>query len=169
MGVADTAAPEEARREVLRMLTERGWHLTAAESCTGGLFMARMIDVPGASAAVGLSFVTYSNEAKEAALGVSGDTLRSFGAVSSQTAREMAEGAARAAKAEAAVAITGIAGPDGGTAEKPVGLVYTGVYLNGEVSVMKKIHSGSRAQIRSCSADEAACFLLDCMKRGSSW
>ena len=153
----------EAAREVIEELRRRGWKLTAAESCTGGLFIAGMIDVPGASAVIDQSFITYANEAKESILGVAHETLEKFGAVSEETAREMAAGAARAANAETAVGITGIAGPDGGTPEKPVGLVYTGVYIDGKVFIRRRIHTGTRREIREKSAEEAAVFLKECL------
>ncbi len=151
----------KAAEEVIKELARRGWKLTAAESCTGGLFIAGMIDVPGASAVIDRSYITYANEAKESILGVSHDTLERYGAVSEETAREMAFGAAKAAGADAAVGITGIAGPDGGTAEKPVGLVYTGVYIDGKVFVMRRVHTGTRREIREKSAEEAVLFLKD--------
>ena len=114
-------------------------HLTcsAAESCTGGLFSGRLINYNGISEAYMMGFITYSNEAKEKLLGVPHETLEQFGAVSEQTARAMAEGAAAAADTDAAVSITGIAGPGGGTPQKPVGLIYIGVHLKGKTQVLK--------------------------------
>lgn len=112
---------------VARLLLERGRTLAVAESCTGGLITHRLTDIPGASGFLREGLVTYSNEAKMELLGVSPETLGKFGAVSPQCAREMALGARRRARTDYAVATTGIAGPGGGTPEKPVGLVYLAV------------------------------------------
>ena len=112
---------------VVNALRAAGKTVACAESLTGGMLASRLVDVPGASSVLGEAYVTYSNEAKMRLLGVSKDTLRQFGAVSAQCAREMAEGARLAAGADFALSTTGIAGPDGGTPEKPVGLVYVGV------------------------------------------
>ena len=105
--------------------------VTTAESCTGGLVAARLVDVPGVSEVFKQGFITYSNKAKRKLLNVKKTTLKEFGAVSEKTAREMAKGAILASGADAAIATTGIAGPDGGTEEKPVGLVYIGVSVRG--------------------------------------
>ena len=121
-----------------------------------------LVNVPGISEWFGEGYVTYSNEAKEKLLGVSPKTLEAYGAVSEQTAEEMARGAARAAGAEVAISATGIAGPDGGTAEKPVGPGYMGCFCNDCVRVEKHIFSGDRAQIRAQSV-QAALRLLKTM------
>lgn len=132
-------------------------HLTVAtaESCTGGLVAARLISYPGISAALCEAHVTYANEAKVKYCGVSAETLARFGAVSEQTAREMAQGLRLISGADIAVSTTGIAGPGGGTAEKPVGLVYIGVASARGVTVKKKQFSGDRARVRSLAALEA--------------
>ena len=108
----------------VELLLERKLTLTTAESCTGGMVASRIVDVPGASGTLMQGIVTYSNEAKEKYLGVKHETLKEFGAVSSETAEEMALGAVWVAGADVGIATTGIAGPGGGTPEKPVGLVY---------------------------------------------
>lgn len=105
-------------------LLARGWHVTCAESCTGGGIAAAITAVPGSSGWFGAGFVTYSNHHKQQLLGVSEQSLAAFGAVSEQVVREMAQGARVAAGAEIAVAVSGIAGPDGGSADKPVGTVW---------------------------------------------
>ena len=120
---------EEIRQEpmeetVIRLLQESKLTVTTAESCTGGLIAGTLVNVAGASDVLGEAYVTYSNEAKQRLVGVRAETLEQFGAVSEQTAREMAAGAAKAAGADVAFSSTGIAGPGGGTKEKPVGLVY---------------------------------------------
>lgn len=133
---------------VADLLLERKLTMTTAESCSGGLLAARMINVPGVSEVFKAGFITYANEAKQNLIGVREETLQQYGAVSSQTAEEMARGAARTAGADVAVSITGIAGPDGGTPEKPVGLVYIGCYVQGSVQVEEYHFSGSRMKIR---------------------
>lgn len=148
--------------EVAELLEQKKLHVTTAESCTGGLIAGALVNVPGISEWFGEGYVTYSNEAKEKLLGVSRETLTTCGAVSAETAGEMARGAADAAGVDVAVAVTGIAGPDGGTAEKPVGLVYMGCFCKGELCVEKHIFAGDRAQVRAQSV-QAALQLLKSM------
>ena len=118
------AALRDAARRVLRSFRARGLKIATAESCTGGLVAAALTDIAGSSDVVDRGFVTYSNAAKEAMLGVPASTLKRYGAVSEQTAAAMAAGALKNSAADVAVAITGIAGPGGGTKQKPVGLVH---------------------------------------------
>jgi nicotinamide-nucleotide amidase len=113
-----------AARRVLDLLRARGLKVATAESCTGGLVAATLTEIAGSSDVVDCGFVTYSNAAKQAMLGVPAATLKRHGAVSGETAAAMAAGALKNSQADLAVAITGIAGPSGGTTEKPVGLVY---------------------------------------------
>ena len=141
--------------DVARLLEQKKLHVTTAESCTGGLIAGALVNVPGISTWFEEGYVTYSNEAKEKLLHVSHETLTTYGAVSAETAMEMATGAAKAAGAEVAVVSTGIAGPDGGTREKPVGLVYLGCFCKGTVRVEKHIFIGDRVQVRSQSVREA--------------
>lgn len=117
---------------LLQACQERGIMLATAESCTGGLIIAALTDIAGSSAVVDRGFITYSNEAKMEMLGVSAATLNAHGAVSRETAIEMAKGALANSRAGLTLAVTGIAGPGGGSAEKPVGLVWFGVGLKGE-------------------------------------
>ena len=134
----------------------KGLRLTMAESCTGGLVAALLTEIPGSSDVVGRGFVTYSNEAKQELLGVSPETLAAHGAVSGETAREMARGAlARAGPdADLAVAVTGVAGPGGGSAEKPVGTVWLAVASTGGETVSSKHNlGGDRAQIRRAAVE----------------
>ena len=123
---------------VVREMSQRGLTLATAESCTGGLIASRVTDVPGASAVLTHGFVTYANEAKESLLDVSESSLAQHGAVSEEVCREMVEGALRASGADLAIAVTGIAGPDGGSDEKPVGTVFLGVAEKGKESVVHK-------------------------------
>ena len=133
---------------VVHMLTEKGLKISSAESCTGGLFAKLITDIPGSSAVLDESYVTYANQAKTKILGVKPQTLEKYGAVSEQTAREMADGLYNVTKSSVCAVFTGIAGPGGGTAEKPVGLVYTGVCIDGKTDVYKLQLSGSRDKIR---------------------
>ena len=135
--------------------------LTTAESCTAGLLAGRIMNVAGASGVYNEGHITYSNEAKERILGVSHETLEKYGAVSPQTAHEMAAGAAKAANADAAVSVTGIAGPGGGTKEKPVGLVYVGCYVKGNVRVEEFRFMGNRAKNREYAVVRALTVLRE--------
>ena len=140
---------------VLELLKKRGETVTFAESCTGGLLCGAFVDCAGASDCLKESFVTYANEAKEDLLGVKSETLARCGAVSGECAREMALGAARAAGADWAVSVTGIAGPGGGTAEKPVGTVWIGVAHRGTAQAREYHFRGERQWIRKLSVVNA--------------
>lgn len=137
--------------EVAALLTQHKLSITTAESCTGGLIAGTLVNVPGISGQFQEGYVTYSNEAKEKLLGVSHETLLCHGAVSSQTAEEMAYGARKAANADISIVSTGIAGPDGGTEEKPVGLVYIGCCYRENVKVERHIFSGNRQDVRNAA------------------
>lgn len=120
--------------QTVAKLKEHGWHISFAESCTGGLAAGTLVSVPSASAVLDAAFVTYANAAKIKYAHVKEETLRRHGAVSEETAREMAAGVALESGAEVGVGISGIAGPDGGTEEKPVGTVCFGFYIDGKSS-----------------------------------
>lgn len=135
-------------RAIGDLLVRRGWRLATAESCTGGGLGAALTACPGASDWFSGGIVAYSNACKETLLGVAAGTLRSCGAVSGQTAREMVSGLADRLGAECGVAITGIAGPGGGTPEKPVGLVYIAVAVPGKVTVHRQVYPGDREAVR---------------------
>lgn len=143
------------------ILVGKGLTIATAESCTGGMVAARLINYPGISASILEGAVTYSNEAKIRRLGVKEETLNSFGAVSEETAIEMAKGIASTSGADIGIATTGIAGPGGGTEEKPVGLVYIAVYYNNEVEVRKLNLSGNRQRVR----ERAATAVIDMVRR----
>ncbi len=147
--------------DIVRKLIAKGVTVAAAESCTGGKISAAVTDVAGASAIFGYGLVTYSNEAKVKLLGVSEKTLLEHGAVSEETAREMAAGLSRVSGADAAVAVTGIAGPGGGTAAKPVGLVYIGLAVGGEIDVKKNLFSGDRGEIRRQTVETALALIAE--------
>tara|TARA_B100000925_G_scaffold291905_1_gene282356 strand:+ start:3527 stop:4759 length:1233 start_codon:yes stop_codon:yes gene_type:complete len=134
---------------VVELLAKRGRTLAIAESCTGGLISSRITDVAGSSEVFRYGFVTYANEAKQELVGVSQDALRSYGAVSDPVARQMAEGALKAGEADIAVAVTGIAGPAGGSEEKPVGTVFLGLAERGrETQVYQQFHPWARAAFK---------------------
>jgi len=137
-------------------LLRRGWRLACAESCTGGWASQAMTAVAGSSDWFERGFVTYSNDAKQDLLEVGGHTLAAFGAVSTETAKEMAEGALRHSRAQCAFAITGIAGPSGGSPDKPVGTVCFAWARNGEVTEVGREHfTGDRRQVRAQSVRHA--------------
>ena len=140
-------------------------HLTicTVESCTGGLLAARLINVPGVSEVFKAGYITYSNKAKRRLLGVKKNLLLKHGAVSEQVAKEMARGAALVSKADVTVSVTGIAGPGGGTEEKPVGLVYMGCSVCGRVTVKKCQFSGSRGKIRENTVSAALSLMRECI------
>ena len=133
---------------VAKLLIEKKLTISTAESCTGGMIAGTLINYPGISEVFLEGAVTYSNEAKHKRLGVKNETLDKYGAVSEETAREMAIGIANTAGTDVSIVTTGIAGPDGGTLEKPVGLVYIGVYVQGQVIVQKHIFNGNRSRVR---------------------
>lgn len=150
-----------------RNLRERGWRFAAAESCTGGLLCRKIAAIPGASDYLDRSFVTYSNQSKIDLLGVPEDVLSSRGAVSEEVAVAMAEGARKQARVEVAVGITGIAGPTGGTPEKPVGTVFIACVTPAKRVVEKYLFGGTREQIQE-SAAQAALILLWMVLTGES-
>lgn len=140
--------------------------LVTAESCTGGGLAEMITQVPGSSAWFERGFVTYSNDAKREMLGVDHDTLENFGAVSEQTACAMVEGALSHSHAQVAVAITGIAGPDGGTEEKPVGTVCLAWYREGHQVQSAKVHfEGDRKQVRQQACLLALQGLIDLLEK----
>ena len=137
---------------VLAACRTRGWHLATAESCTGGLVAAALTAIAGSSDVVERGLVTYSNEAKIELLGVPAETIAAHGAVSAQTAAAMARGAVARTPADLAVSITGIAGPGGGTPQKPVGLVYLGAARRGGACrVERRVFPGDRTAIRDAA------------------
>ncbi len=146
---------------VVRLLKKHELTVTTAESCTGGLLAARLVNVPGVSDVFREGFITYANRSKRKILDVSKSTLKKYGAVSEQTAKEMATGGVFATDADVCVAITGLAGPDGGTEEKPVGLVYIACYLREKVRVERYQFKGDRNKIREQSVVKA----LDLLRR----
>lgn len=152
---------ETLEEAVVKLLAKHDLTVTTAESCTGGLVAGRLINAPGASEVFKEGFITYSNKAKRKYLEVSKSTLKKYGAVSPETAREMATGGVFATDSDVCVAVTGIAGPDGGTEEKPVGLVYIATYMKDKVQVERYQFKGNRAKIR----EQAVVKALDLLRR----
>lgn len=148
---------------VVDLLLANGLTVTTVESCTGGLLAGRLINVPGVSEVYKSGHITYSNKAKRRLVGVKKTTLDKYGAVSSKVVKEMALGAAALNRADVSVAVSGIAGPDGGTSEKPVGLVYIGCCVCGQVTVREYHFSGTREKIRECTVAEALILMRRCM------
>lgn len=149
------------QKTVVELLLKNKKKISFAESCTGGLLAKKITEVSGASGCFDCSFVTYSNEQKENLLGVKGETLERYGAVSPQTALEMCKDVRERAKADIGIGITGIAGPDGGTDEKPVGLVYIGICTDDVWGVCKLNLAGGRGMVR----ERAALYALDLARR----
>lgn len=148
-----------------KALLARGWTLASAESCTGGGLAAAITDIAGSSQWFERGFITYSNQAKQDMLGVSTETLMACGAVSEATVREMANGALAHSQAQVAVAVSGIAGPDGGTPEKPVGMVCLAWGLSGKpAAVCTEYFSGDRQSVRMQAVQRALQGLLDILE-----
>jgi nicotinamide-nucleotide amidase len=146
--------------ETIAALKTAGITVATAESCTGGLIAGALTSVSGSSDVVYGGFVTYANEAKIAMIGVPFGMLRQFGAVSKEVAMAMADGAIAAAGTHLAVAVTGIAGPDGGTADKPVGLVHFSVATEGGTTHLKKVFPGNRDEVRHATVVQALRLVL---------
>jgi nicotinamide-nucleotide amidase len=148
---------------VLSACRARSWKIATAESCTGGLVAAALTEIAGSSDVVDRGFVTYSNEAKQQMLGVPAATLRDFGAVSRQTAEAMARGALQASRVDVVVAITGIAGPGGGSADKPIGLVHFAAASREGALTHNETHYGDigRSQVREKSVLQALAMLRE--------
>jgi nicotinamide-nucleotide amidase len=149
--------------DIVAKLSALNLTVATAESCTGGLIASTIVDVPGASDCFNEGYVTYSNEAKMKNLGVLDETLMAHGAVSVETATEMAKGVRKRANADFGIASTGIAGPGGGSPTKPVGLVYIACAYKDKCDV-KELHlSGDRTSVRRKAANEALLFLSQCL------
>ena len=157
----EQAALEAAGRELGTALLERGWRMATAESCTGGWIAQVMTATAGSSDWFECGLVTYSNAAKQSLLGVAAMTLECHGAVSVETAEQMAEGALRAAGVDLAVAVTGVAGPGGGSPDKPVGTVCFGFAVSGRSTLTERqVFAGDRREIRARTVAHALSRLL---------
>lgn len=154
---------ETLEQVVLKHLMAKNLTVTTAESCTGGLLASRLINVPGASAVIKSALITYCDEEKTRLLSVPKELLEKYTAVSAEVAEAMAIGGAKAGGANACLSVTGIAGPDGGTKERPVGLVYIGCYLNGKTIVSEYRLRGNREKIREQAVVQALDLLRRCL------
>ena len=158
-----------AAQDVLRLadlLRERDWKLATAESCTGGMIAAACTDLAGSSLWFDRGFVTYSNAAKSQSLGVDAGLIETQGAVSEVVVRAMAFGAVRQSQAQVAVAVTGVAGPSGGSAAKPVGSVWFGFQVDGVVTSESRRFAGDRAAVRAATVRHALNRLLQLLAPG---
>ena len=151
--------------KVVKELMNRGYTVTTAESCTGGLLAGRILNVSGASEVYNEGHITYSNEAKERILGVYSETLKTYGAVSEEVASQMAVGAKNVANATIGLSTTGIAGPGGGTKEKPVGLVYVACAFEDQVFVEECRFCGSREENRNAAVEATLELLLKILSK----
>lgn len=156
-----SAATEALCGRLAERLLARGWMLATAESCTGGMIAAACTDLSGSSNWFERGFVTYSNEAKADLLGVDPSLIARHGAVSEVVARAMAFGAVRHSRAQVSVAVTGVAGPTGGSAEKPVGTVWFGFQVDGQLTSELRRFDGDRAAVRAATVQHALQRLLE--------
>lgn len=155
----------EPGKQIIDLLTERKQTIVTAESCTGGLIAAALTDIPGASAALYGGYITYANSAKSRMIHVQSRLIRDYGAVSNQVARAMADGARNTARADYAVAVTGIAGPDGGSDKKPVGLVYIAVSSElATVVIEHRFGDLGRDEVRKASVAAALELVLQVLQ-----
>ncbi|MBK0391560.1 CinA family protein [Ramlibacter algicola] len=156
-----TASTHALAAQVAEALLARGWMLATAESCTGGMIAAACTDLAGSSQWFERGFVTYSNAAKSDSLGVDAGAIETHGAVSEVVARAMAFGAVRHSQAQVGVAVTGIAGPTGGSVDKPVGTVWFGFCVDGRLSSELRRFDGDRAAIRQATVQHALTRMLE--------
>ena len=157
---------EEKAAAIIAYYKARGLMVSTAESCTGGLIAGALTEIPGSSAVVDRGFVTYTNEAKAELLGVSAATLAAFGAVSQETALQMAHGALYRSRADVAVAVTGIAGPGGGSEEKPVGLVHLAARARTGKLIHREMRYGDigRSKVRLATVSTALDILMEAVQ-----
>lgn len=160
-------AREPLEQKVGRLLNERNLIISCAESCTGGLLTSRLTDVAGSSVYVKGSVVCYTNEIKKSFVGVPQNILDEFGAVSEQTALCLADGIRKKFSTDIGVGVTGLAGPGGGTEEKPVGLVFIAVSGEKGTVASRNIFAGDRAEIKSAAAEKALSMLEDYLSQGA--
>ncbi len=151
--------------QLVDLLIEKSYHISFAESCTGGLCCANLVNVTNASRVLDMSFVTYANEAKIELLGVKAETILENGVVSEEVAKEMAQGVSNRARSEIGVGVTGVAGPGGGTAKKPIGMVCFGFCINGETKTYtKQFGEIGRNQVRKSSVEFVYNTLIELLK-----
>ena len=154
----------EMEEKLVQTLAEMGLTISTAESCTGGMLASKIIDISGASDVYSEVFITYSNDAKMKYLKVKEETLDNYGAVSRETVLEMADGCCKQTGSDVALVTSGIAGPGGGTPEKPVGLVYIGCAYKDEVTAREFRFDGDRYEIRRQAVDEAIAMAVEMLE-----
>lgn len=155
----------DLNKQLIELLIEKKLTVSSAESCTGGLISALLTDIPGASEVLNECIVTYSNDAKMRQLGVKAETLSACGAVSFDTAEQMAAGICARTGADVGIAVTGIAGPGGGTEKKPVGTVFIGISVKGKISVFENHFDNiSRSKVRESTCNEALSKTIELIK-----
>ena len=162
-GFTELLPAEETAVKLIDALKAASQKIATVESCTGGMLAARLINIPGVSEVFKTGHITYSTKSKRKFVGVKKSTLHKYGAVSEQVAKEMANGCAAITKSDVTVSVTGIAGPDGGSDEKPVGLVYIGCCVCGKTVVKEYHFSGNRAKIRESSVAAALTLMRRCV------
>ena len=162
------AACEQLARDLIAACNERGWRLATAESCTGGLIIGCLTEIAGSSTVVDRGYITYDNRAKMEMLGVREATLAAHGAVSEATVLEMAAGALARSGCQLAIAVTGIAGPGGGSAEKPVGLVHMAVASQVDLRHEHHVFTGDRTAIRLATVERALWLALGTVRTSRS-
>jgi len=161
----DQSQIENLTRQLSNQLRQCAWRICTAESCTGGLIAKTFTDLAGSSDWFDRGFVTYSNQAKMDMLGVKANTLQQYGAVSEQVATQMAAGALRHSEAQVAISVTGIAGPGGGSAEKPVGTVWFGFAVDERIMSVRQQFDGDRQQVRNSSLQFAIETILHLLQK----
>ncbi len=154
---------KQIEKILVEKLIAKGLKISTAESCTGGMIAAKITAVPGASECFDAGVVTYSNEQKHKLIGVRTETLEKYGAVSQETALEMCKGVKKLTSADIGISVTGIAGPGGGTPEKPVGTVWIGVCSNNTHNAMKFLFEGNRDEVRNKTAEKALEMAMECI------
>ena len=158
--------PSPLARQVIKTAQDAQWMISTVESCTGGMIFASLTDIAGASAVLDRAFVTYSNQAKQEMVGVSTDTLEAYGAVSQQCAAAMAEGGIAKSAADISLSVTGVAGPGGGTIEKPVGLVWMSIATKDGVQITRRFDfTGDRQAVRNQAAEAGTTLILEALPK----
>lgn len=159
---------EPLEYSIYYLLKKYQYTLTTAESATGGMIASTLINVPGISEFFQEGYVTYSNQAKIKMIHVNPSTIENYGVVSHETAADMAQSVAKTAGCDAAVSVTGVAGPDGGTKECPVGQVYIGCYLKGKTQTESHLFSGDRMEVRRAATEQALLLLKKMIERANA-
>lgn len=152
-------------KELIEILVRKNEYISTAESCTGGMIASSIVSIPSASACFNEGFITYSNEAKHKYLGVENDTLNKYGPVSENTVKEMVKGVINISHSDIAVVSSGIAGPTGGTKEKPVGLVYLACAYKDNIFVKNEVYSGDRTEVRKKATLDALSICIDMLTK----